>query len=58
MGDMADDAIDRGLDDLMHWDNFRDAPEHSKWEEGLIDEHGFEYTPDQRIPIDPFKWRK
>jgi hypothetical protein len=58
MGDHADDAINRGMEDLIHYDNFRDAPDHIKQEEGLFDEFGFEYQPDMRIPIDPFSWRK
>ena len=58
MGDHADDAIDRGLNDLIRYDNFREAPDHIKYEEGLLDEFGFEPKPDLRIPIDPFSWRK
>lgn len=58
MGDMADDAIDRGLQEIMHYDNYRDAPDHIKHEVGLMDEMGFEYIPNLRIPIDPFHRRK
>lgn len=58
MGDYADDALDRALNDVMHYDNFQDAPEDIKYEKGLIDELGFEHKADLRIPIDPFKWRK
>ena len=58
MGEYADDAIDRGMNDLIHYDNFRDAPEHIKYEEGLLDDAGFEYQPNMKIPVDPFKWRK
>jgi hypothetical protein len=58
MPDYADEAIDRGLNDIMRYDNYRDAPDHIKYEEGLLDEFGFEYQPDLRIPVDPFNWRK
>lgn len=58
MGDYADDAIERGLQDIIHYDNFRDADEFTKFDEGLIDERGFERIPDLRIPVDPFKWRR
>lgn len=58
MGDYADDAIDRSLNDLMHYDNYCDEDEFTKFDEGLLDEFGFEYKPDMKIPIDPFKWKR
>jgi hypothetical protein len=58
MGDHADDAIDRALNDIIHYDNFRDADEFTKFDEGLLDEMGFEYMPDLRIPRDPFNWKR
>lgn len=58
MGEYADDAIDRGMDDIIRYDNYRDSPDKIKYEEGLIDELGFERKPDLKIPIDPFNWKK
>jgi len=40
MGDMADDALDNALDDLDHYEKYRDAPLNIQYEEGIVDEYG------------------
>lgn len=58
MGEMADFAIDGGMDELDHYERFKDADQATQYEEGLIDECGITignagstpWTPAERGP--------
>ena len=40
MGDMADFTLEHVMDDVEHYEKFRDASLSVQYEEGLIDEYG------------------
>jgi hypothetical protein len=40
MGEYADDAIARGLEELDHFERFKDATFQEQYDEGLVDEMG------------------
>lgn len=40
MGEYADDAIARGLEELDHFERFKDSDFATQYEEGLVDEAG------------------
>ena len=58
MGEMADLAIQYGMDDEEHYEAFKDADVATQYEEGLIDERGVRignpnFTPYERGPQGP-----
>ena len=40
MGEMADFALDNAMDDLEHYEKFKDSSPSEQYEEGLVDEYG------------------
>lgn len=40
MGEMADLSIEHGMDDMDHYEAFKDADPATQYEEGIIDECG------------------
>jgi len=40
VGEMADFSIDASMDEMDHYERFKDADQATQYEEGLIDEYG------------------